>query len=212
MYNKTIHLDGMAFTQSGRPYYYNSAKRIYLHRYLWEKENGSIPEGYEIHHKDGNSENNEIQNLELVSISHHKALHSELSWDDERREWARNNLAENARPAASLWHKSSEGREWHKKHYETTKDKLHAEAEFKCEMCGDSFVTQVTGKNRFCSNKCKSKWRRKSGVDDVTKVCGYCGNEYQSNKYSKSSFCSKSCSMKHRHSAGKLKDSPNLQE
>jgi len=37
------------------------------HRYLWEKENGKIPEGFKLVFKDGNTSNMAIDNLELVS-------------------------------------------------------------------------------------------------------------------------------------------------
>lgn len=40
-----------------------------LHRVLWEKTNGKIPEGYNVIFKDGNQANVCIENLELVSNS-----------------------------------------------------------------------------------------------------------------------------------------------
>jgi len=44
----------------------------FAHRYIWEKHKGEIPPGYRIHHKDGNPQNNSIENLSLVkSTSHH---------------------------------------------------------------------------------------------------------------------------------------------
>ena len=39
-----------------------------LHRDIWCYEhNAEIPEGYDIHHKDGNYLNNNIENLELIT-------------------------------------------------------------------------------------------------------------------------------------------------
>jgi len=46
------------------------------HIVVWEKHNGKIPEGYSIHHKDGNKLNNNITNLELVKALTHKRIHS----------------------------------------------------------------------------------------------------------------------------------------
>lgn len=208
--NKII-VDGMSFVRSGRDYYYNSHKRIYLHRYLWEKENGKIPEGYQIHHKDHNILNNSLDNLELVKSGEHQKMHgAELT--DEQREWRRNNLIENAVPVASEWHKSVEGKEWHKKLYEKIKHKLLLKKEFKCEVCSEKFLAVDNGQIRFCSNKCKSKWRRDSGIDNEQRNCIWCDSEYIVNKYSKSTYCSRSCKMKHMHFKRKSKDSPNLQE
>lgn len=46
------------------------------HRWLWEQENGPIPEGFQIHHKDGDGFNNDLSNLELVSTREHGEIHS----------------------------------------------------------------------------------------------------------------------------------------
>lgn len=39
----------------------------FLHRYLWKKENGDIPEGHNIVYKDGNHRNCTIENLDCIS-------------------------------------------------------------------------------------------------------------------------------------------------
>ena len=44
-----------------------------------------------------------------------------------------------------------------------------------------------------CSNKCKSKNRRDSGVDNEIRICEYCGKEYSVNKYSTQVHCSRRC-------------------
>lgn len=194
----------MSFIQSGRPYYYCSNKRIYLHRYLWEKENGKIPEGFEIHHRDHDANNNDIDNLQLMDKKQHRALHANLLTLD-RREAMRKNMNEKARPKAIKWHKSERGSVWHKEHYERMKSALHAEKSFVCECCSVVFEKPNKGNNRFCSNKCKSKWRRLNGLDNVKRICTYCMKEFEINKYRKTTHCSKVCSAKNRNA----KDSPN---
>ena len=49
---------------------------ILFHRYIWEKYNGEIPKGIYIHHKDGNIENNNIENLESITSQEHSRLHN----------------------------------------------------------------------------------------------------------------------------------------
>ena len=43
-------------------------KNWYAHRWIWTHFNGDIPNGYEIHHRDSNKENNNIDNLKLVAF------------------------------------------------------------------------------------------------------------------------------------------------
>ena len=46
------------------------------HRYIWEKEIGKIPEGWDIHHKNEDKSDNRIENLECLSKSDHTKLYS----------------------------------------------------------------------------------------------------------------------------------------
>lgn len=209
---KTITMDGRKFTLSkGKKYHYNSNLRKHLHQYVWEKHNGEIPKGYEIHHIDFNTMNNDINNLVMLTIKEHKQIHRD-SLTKERLEFLRENLDKNVRPKASEWHKSKEGSEWHKKHYEENKEKLHRKEILVCDCCGSKFEGIPREGNRFCSNKCKSKYRRENGLDNVKRVCITCGKEFEMNKYSKTVNCSRKCSSIMKWNNRKLKDSPTLQE
>lgn len=46
------------------------------HDVIWEQHYGKIPNEMQIHHKDGNKTNNNIENLELVDALQHKREHS----------------------------------------------------------------------------------------------------------------------------------------
>ena len=48
----------------------------YLHRLIWEEHYGEIPEGYVIHHKNENPQDNSISNLELMSKTNHGRIHN----------------------------------------------------------------------------------------------------------------------------------------
>lgn len=55
-------------------------KNSRIHRKIWEESNGPIPldsdgRSYEIHHVDGNPENNDISNLICVTIQEHYDIH-----------------------------------------------------------------------------------------------------------------------------------------
>lgn len=68
----------MAINNSGyETYYCKKRKRhIFEHRKVWEDFYGDIPRDHEIHHKDGNKLNNDILNLECMSITEHKRVHA----------------------------------------------------------------------------------------------------------------------------------------
>lgn len=173
-------------------YYLNSNTHKRLHRAVWEYYNGSIPDGYHIHHIDHNKQNNELSNLKIVTKEEHHKIHAE-EMTDEQRNRLRQNLDENARPKALEWHGSENGRLWHKNHYEDMKEKLYFKKSFVCEECGKKFEAVNHGVNRFCSGACRAANRRKSGADDETRKCEWCDNEFTTNKYSKARTCCRSC-------------------
>lgn len=195
---KYQYFNGLKFTRDDKTgYYLNSTIRKRMHRYVWEYYYGEIPKGYQIHHIDHDKANNDISNLQPMIHGEHASLHG-MQRAKEHYDDMIKNLNNNARPKANEWHASEEGRKWHKTHYEKTKDKLHAKREFTCEQCGRKFESQNNGVNRFCSNKCKSKWRRENGLDDVERECVYCGRKFKINKYRKTKTCSRSCSNRQR--------------
>lgn len=191
---KFAWIDGYRFCRDDKTGYYLSTQikgNKRLHRYVWEKHNGAIPDGFHVHHKDHDKQNNDISNLEILSASEHSFLHG-LELTEDQRQWRRNNVINNAMPAAKAWHSTAEGKEWHKKlgriSWENKKAKKHI-----CEHCGKEYETKNSGRNKYCSNACSSAARRKSGVDNETRICEWCGKEYSVNKYSKSKTCSMSC-------------------
>ena len=54
----------------------DSGKLRFEHSIIWEKANGKIPLGMQIHHKDFDKTNNNIENLQLVTPLEHKRYHS----------------------------------------------------------------------------------------------------------------------------------------
>lgn len=189
---KIAYFNGKRFTRDDKTGYYlgtvkENGKRQRLHRYIWEYYNGEIPKGYDIHHKDHNKDNNELDNLELITRSQHSKLHcQELT--EEQKQKRRNNILNNAIPKAIEWHKSKEAKEFHKEHYKVSLA-LRQKEKFICENCGKEYEAYKNRINRFCSNKCKSAWRRKNNIDNEERYCSICGTIYQCNKYSLRKLC-----------------------
>lgn len=188
-------VDGLKFRKDKKTGYYLSSKKIgekrkRLHVYIWESNNGTIPAGYDVHHKDHDKNNNDIDNLELLERDYHRNLHKiELS-DDERKRRSEN-VKEKAMPMAAKWHRSEDGREWHREHGRQVFATMQ-EKEYVCGYCGKIFKSKHrygADQNTFCGNNCKAAYRRRSGADNVKKICECCGSEYEANKYVKTKYC-----------------------
>lgn len=171
-----------------------------LHIYIYEKHYGTIPKGMQVHHIDHNKDNNDISNLKLLTRKEHNALHkSEMT--EEQKKKLRDNLNKNARPKAIEWHKSEEGKKWHKKQYEKNKELLHKDYTLICQVCGKEYLTKQMY-SKFCSNKCKAKYRRDNKLDLITKNCLICGESFETNKFRPASTCSRKCAGEFRKKKG----------
>ena len=104
--------------------YYSKGIRT-LHREIWKDKNGKIPEGFQVHHKDDNTLNNDISNLILVYEKDHSSYHSKKKFKEHPEIYLAG--LKKAQEKAKAWHKSKEGRTWHAKHsrelYKNRKEK-----------------------------------------------------------------------------------------
>lgn len=166
-----------------------SGGTAWLHRDVWEHHNGPIPDGFDVHHKDGDTGNNDIANLELLTRAEHVAQHP---WGAQR-EADQRALLERIRPLTKAWHASPEGIAKHREAgsmaYAAFKPKKK-----RCEQCRKWFEARKIGNvDRFCSAACKAAERRDSGADNETRLCVVCGASFTANKYKAQKTCSRSC-------------------
>lgn len=69
--------DNKKFTLRNTGYYsLSNGDRGLMHRYVWEKEAGPIPKGWDIHHKDNNKANNVFSNFECLPKAEHTSKYS----------------------------------------------------------------------------------------------------------------------------------------
>lgn len=197
MNTKFQHFNGVKFTRDDHTgYYLNSTLRKRMHRYVWEYYNGIIPSGMTIHHIDGDKSNNDISNLELLSRSEHATYHSNQYVKTNYTTMLKN-LRENALPKAIEWHKSEQAKEFHRQLAKISIN-IVEELEYVCQYCGCTYKAKKRKTNRFCSNNCKSAWRRKNKIDTEERRCIVCGKSFSTNKYSKAKVCGTGCSNKLR--------------
>lgn len=161
-----------------------------LHREIWKTAHGPIPEGCDIHHKDNNPLNNDLSNLECLTAEEHQARHGNKTKSEE---WivGRTEHLQSVRHLASEWHRSEEGRAWHREHAKTVADQREFVTKV-CAHCGVSYQTKDTRtKARFCSSRCKER----NSYEDrkVSLHCAVCGSEFKRPRTSKATHCSMKC-------------------
>lgn len=169
---KTVIYDGIKFWNTEQGYYLGSVngKPKRLHIYVWEKYNGEIPKGYDIHHIDGNRENNDINNLQMLLEKEHHQIHCN---QPERIESAKRNIVQ-AIAKAPEWHRSEAGREWHKSQWNNSIGKHMNEKVIKvCQVCGKRYetISMMAYKSKFCGNNCKAKALRRRRAAERTAKC-----------------------------------------
>lgn len=196
-----VEYNGYAFTRDNKTGYYLSAKpiyegkRIHLHRYVYISNVNEIPTGYSIHHIDFNKDNNDISNLKLISNNKHCSMHSKIrienNYDEEVKKFI-----ERTNEKAKAWRKTERGKLWHSNHAQNSILKAAEKCiPSICVVCNTEYKTTKSTIHRakFCSNKCKAKYRMDNKLDNVNKICCICGDEFSSSKYEGVKTCSKEC-------------------
>lgn len=144
-----------------------------LHRAIWEHYNGPIPDGWHIHHKDGDWNNNDISNLECIPAEEHRKEHKQYTSEFHKRPEHLAHL-ERIRPAAAEWHRSEEGRQWHKDNVaknfkaggagrvaleKAREERRKNPLKLTCAVCQKPFEALIS-RAKFCSNTCACRSSR----------------------------------------------------
>lgn len=187
---KTVIFNGETYRLMGAGKYYLSQSKTNsgrkgakgLHRAIWEHYSGKkIPQGYEVHHIDGNALNNKYENLVCLSKKEHIDLH--ISQGD----WHTTVPTPLAREKAAEWHRSDEGRKWHSekalKAWRDVKLKL-----LNCIFCGSEYTTPFAD-TMYCSESCGKKFRARDGQK---RYCISCSGDI-TQLDARTKYCSKEC-------------------
>ena len=95
---KKYHRYPSSARRQHRVYFYRHDKwktsPVALHTQIYIDTYGPIPQGYHVHHKDGNPLNNEPSNLEAISVTEHRRKHP-ISNAERLWRYVRGKLASN---------------------------------------------------------------------------------------------------------------------
>jgi hypothetical protein len=170
--------------------YWANMMPIHAHRWVWINHHGAIPKGMDIHHIDGDKNNNEINNLEMLSRSDHLKRH----WEDPNLREERRKFLDEIRPKVHEWLRSDEGR---KSQSESSIKawKKRKTVTLACIECKKEIQTMQPWA-KFCSDVCDKRWRRREKPNRIEIICVLCNKLFFKDKYSPQKFCSISCGAK----------------
>lgn len=157
--------------------YYSTTKKKHtsaLHHAVWEFYGNKIIKGYDIHHKDFDKTNNNIDNLEQLSHEEHARIHmlANDAINKKCKECGDSFLSGNTpsssplcKPCRNAINKEYK-RRWTKEKRERINkkslEKYHSE-EYRetriCKLCGKEFSTYKYGPQKLCSRSCASRSR-----------------------------------------------------
>ena len=185
--------NGDTFYKNKRGHYVHGD---FLHRCVWEYHHGTIPENYHIHHKDFDKDNNNIENLQLLTEIEHHQLHRELTKKIFvcivcGKEYVAVSMNGNNKFCSSTC--------------ENIDKNKRQKTERVCEYCGEIFKTNKYRPGKCCSRSCSVKlsWQKriqagfKSEKMEI-RTCEFCGKNFEARKDKPQKCCSKSCGAKLR--------------
>ncbi len=188
---ESVVVDGITFRlYEGRAYFTGwdrgRKRSVSLHRYVYEKHHGTIPDGWHVHHVDGNARNNDPGNLVAVDPHAHAVEH-----------WAGRDATRSAR-CGFCGKRYVAGRWWGKLSWcsKSCRDKdrrrrgTYSEGRT-CRVCGSEYiVNNRQDGGTTCSRTCAEKGR------EFTRPCDDCGTDFVARR-PWARFCSGACKQRH---------------
>lgn len=192
-----IHYGKKFYLDKKTGYWISTAcPKIRAHVWVWKHHHNLVPKGWHVHHRDGDKSNNAIENLTIMSVANHMKHHHD-HYDDSFKKKQLDHC-EKIRPLTKAWHASPEGIAWHRLHAIKSNFGNGPAFDYECQQCFKPYQSKRKSVTRFCSNACKSMWRRKNQMDDINKECPVCHKTYRSSKYARAKSCGVICGQRLR--------------
>lgn len=155
---------------------YNKVNGIGVHRVIWMVANGcDIPEGYDVHHIDGDKHNNSIYNLELIDATIHRSEHAkEMTYEIRRNNSLGNKNWLSKHHSEETKRKISEANKGYK-HSAETKEKMSQNSTKKIK------VAQYTLENELVKVWESASECQRNGFSQ-TLICACCKGKKKTHK------------------------------
>ena len=185
---------GKIYTKRVRGGHYFCGSRS-IHRDVWSCFYGEIPNGFVIHHIDGNKNNNSLANLQLMPNAEHTVLHFSETVPAVCEVCGKPFLTLKNKPRTTCSAKC-----YDKKRYAAgfSKNENRAIEQRICVICGNVFTVRKDTATKTCSRQCKNRLHQKTlnaqGLfRTVKRICVICGREYTIRSDSPGKTCSPHC-------------------
>ncbi len=158
----------------------------FYHRHVWEEANGPIPDGYVIHHRDGNPLNNDLGNLACLTVGEHTQLHRRASalarvrdgkkcctrcesWKPLADFAPRERGVGGRSPVCRVCHRAAERARWRREHPDSgplARPSFRGDGEKRCAACEtwkplsafNRTKTRTAGWAVYCRDCAHAKW------------------------------------------------------
>lgn len=133
-------------------YFYDS-----IHRAVWREAHGEIPRGSHVHHKNGDWNDNRLENLEVLSHGDHMRAHSDTFSKSPKLRRHLDRIRTKALQAHTRYKRTARGKQESRQRGLTSQSRAPVWVEC-CVQCGTKFERQSITKPRHCSQRCKWNW------------------------------------------------------
>ena len=163
-----------------------------MHRRIWIASKGAIPNGYDVHHRNEDWQDNSLDNLCIMPKSDHMRMHTIDRLKEPHYYATRKKQLATAREKSKEWHASADGMRWHRDHAKRTLGRI-PKKKIKCVHCGHEWMTTYHNA-RFCSRSCSATYHVMHVMEKTERKCEECGVLFMVPKVRKTRFCSPQCS------------------
>ena len=173
----------------GKIYYRHKTNRFRtnetIHREVWTYYHGTIPVDHDIHHVDGDTANNTLDNLQCIDKTTHGQIHRE-------KIPSRKVVCVVCGKEFST-RKIGEVKYCSKKCQRAGRRLSGVDDVTKiCPVCGQPFTCNRYDEIHTCSRACAEIFKR-SRKEKITVTCAYCGKEFDTPKNNPAKCCSRLC-------------------